>query len=569
MIYKFIDPNKFRKSLTSFGGMKSARLHSGRPKTPQQFVMVNRHRLYIPLKPPAQPPHLKLSERMPAIHVYPSSLITPSNPRKSFDSESIPNCISFSTNHEIHSSHKIYEEAPPLPLVTDKEFENVLSKKLVLCSEVFDFTDPDSEIQAKELKEKYLFELIDLFNNEQEAQLLNPKFQRGIFYMIESNIFRKDPIFPTKQQTLDFVMTVTEPSWPHLFYCYQILNRFVTLFPDAEFVNLSVVHKAITLTQLPDANERNQLVSFLRIFYDNRPNDRLQLINFVNNQLQSLIEGYSIPYCGMPMIVLLTHIISHTPPPLPDYLMKVIKESLIPAISLPYLSLYLINVKQFFSAILTVHPDNIVEILRHMQRVWPLTNASKQQQCLDILLFVFAKMTRPIFKPISHSSFAFLAQFVNSEHTKLSETVMEIWLKQPPDEWIVENSRVGIVEMFDAISIAATSHWCRINMEKANLVLNEMAKINKTQFHKMKIAQKQAQAQKPPPKKSNTFIRKWTYITKKASRRGYDVNIDEEVEIISEYFSNDKESASSKVLTHYAPAVFEKMPSKNDHSLLY
>ena len=586
--------------------MKMTRVHSGRIITPQQKMIYARHRSYIMMKP-AMKPHLPLTERLPAVHIYPSSLLPNQAARKGIDTEVIPNCIMHCSSHNITPHNKKFKETPPLPLITDKEFENVLSMKLGLCNEIFDFMDPDSDVEGKELKEKYLFELIDLLNNDNEIPFINPRIQRAIFYMLEVNIFRDDPIFPTKAKTLDFTMTAKEPSWPHLFYCYQLLNRFITVFPSAEFVNLSVIHKAIFLTQLPDVNERNQLVTFLKIYYDNRPKERKVMINYINDQFQSLIEGCSVPYCGMPLIVLLTHIVSHTPDPLPKIILDVIKLSLIPTIALPYLSLYLINVKQFFSALISTHPDHIVEVLHHMEKVWPITNPSKQLQCLEILLFVFSKMTKPQFKPISHTSFNFLAQFVNSEHTKLSETVLDIWLKQPPEDWIVQNSRVGISEMYESVVTASHSHWCRVNMDKAQQVLLEMAKINKTQFNKMKISFKskspppkkplQTQAQipsqnnsqtppphiketksamklntiatSPPTRKTNPFIKKWTYVTKKATRRGYEGNFDDTIAEITEYFSNEKEQSCCKSITHFTPAVFERMPSKNDHRGLY
>lgn len=546
-----------------------SRILSGKKPLLPQYLHIQKHRKCIPINPVHTfPAPTRCKTRTPSLYQSHASLVP--NPRKVIvDPEFVPTTIEISASHACPATHQKYQETPQLPFVTDPDFETILSSKLKLCNEIFDFSNPKNDIDSKELKEKYLCEIIDLFNNDCEAILLNSKFQRAIFLTVQYNIFRQDPVFPTKEQTFDFTVTVTEPSWPHLFYCYQIFNKFLILYPDAEFVNIGVAKRVIHLMQLPDINERTQLAIFMKTFYDIRPKDRKMIIQYLNGQLQSLHESVSVPYCAMPIMVLLTHIISRTPPPLPDDILKLINESLIPTLSIPYLPLFIISIKQFFLTLITSHPSNVVSILRHVEKFWPLTNASKQQQFLELLIFIFSHMPKDLFRPIARTSFAFLSQFVNSENVKLSDMVLDAWIKPPVEDWILQHSRIGIAEMFEAVNTASQNHWNRGTMEKANLVLAEMAKINKTQYHKMKMAQKQqddkfsqnTKKSKPPSTPPLLpVVKKWSYMARKAFRRGYEIDVDETIAQITDYFSEEQ---NNHRITHFTPAVFEKMPRLN------
>ena len=178
-------------------------------------------------------------------------------------------------------------------------------------------------------------------------------------------------------------------------------------------------------------------------------------------------------------------------------------------------------------------------------------------------------MPKDLFRPIARTSFAFLSQFVNSENVKLSDMVLDAWIKPPVEDWILQHSRIGIAEMFEAVNTASQNHWNRGTMEKANLVLGEMAKINKTQYHKMKMAQKQqddkfgqnTKKSKPPSTPPLLpVVKKWSYMAKKAFRRGYEIDVDETIAQITDYFSEEQ---NNHRITHFTPAVFEKMPRLN------
>lgn len=457
----------------------------------------------------------------------------------------LPGIIRVTSSYDTIPNGYHFEKLPPLPPVEDPNFEPLFHKKLELCSIILDFTNPTNQVAEKEMKARSLCDFIELFEDSREIRKVDANHQNLVFEMLYENIFKRDPIFPKQalfEKTLqvDYSISLVEPSWPHLFYCYQILNRFIQVFPKSACFNMNTAKHAIHLTQLPDTNERMQLVAFLRTYFDYHPEDREKLLDCVYLKLLDLNDDIASPFCAMPLIILLTHMFTRTQGPISMQFTNCIRKAVLPLIGLPFFPLYHQNLRQLLSTVLASNPFLTLETLRDIEKQWPQTNGLKQQECIEMILFICGKMKPEDFEQIAFKIFAFLSECVASAHAKVSEIALDIWNKPAPNSWVVVNSRLAIRTMFENVSNVSEKHWNKLNVEKASQALATMCKVNKHTYHKMKMLQKQMRAQRYKPHQPNDCQRSWSTIAKTANEFDPSIDVKENQRIFYNMFHNEK-----------------------------
>lgn len=417
-------------------------------------------------------------------------------------------------------------------------FDEDIRQKLEICSQICDFTLQKSHMHEKELKSHTLFELVDLFEHSSHIQNISQDLQKDIFQMIEVNVFNPNRI--RKVTISDYSFTFLEPSWSHLFYCYQIFNKFLRLFPNSALVNKELMKRILLLTELPDNNERIQLVSLLRTYYDTHQNERILILKSVESLFIDLRDDQVSHFCAMPLLQLSAYMFTRSRQEYSEYFNRLIKHSIIPIIGLKFLPFYQQSLKNFISVVLTAYPSMALELLRGIELKWPITNGTKQHQILDILILIFSKMTQEAFKPISKRVFKFLADCVLSNHSKTVEATLDIWITADEKNWVGINSRVAIKEMYENVSTISEKHWNSQISTKANLVLAAMNKLNKNSLQKIKLYYKQLKSQKFREKPPNTTQKTWNLITQTASQMGADIDLNEKINQLRELFHNEK-----------------------------
>ncbi|OHT15386.1 hypothetical protein TRFO_14139 [Tritrichomonas foetus] len=414
-----------------------------------------------------------------------SETITEFNPVVDFE---INNVVSLTNVRDVSTKELPIIELPPIPPVKDASFEMILSAKLELCSENLDFIHKEMQLSQKDEKRKTLNEFIAFFDNTKEAKKMNSVYQRAFFRMIEKNIFRNDPKFPTALETYNYTLNVVEPSWPHLMFCYQLLTRFIQVFPNAEFVSFSVFKKALFLMQLPDANERYQLVVFTKLYYDIRQKEQQKILREVKNSLIMLRSGLYKPFCLMPLFLLFAHILMRRMNNIDEDCIRAFKEGALPLIGFPYMHNQYSHFKTFFTNAVHIHPSFIYLILEHLQKKWPRQSGSKIQMMLDFLIhIVITNMPQADFSQMSQAFFSFLASQLRFTHLKFNIVILSLWTKEEYRKFIVANSAIAIDRMLEQINNVAKKHWDEVIRKKAEQVLNEMCSINSGEYHKKRL----------------------------------------------------------------------------------
>ena len=424
------------------------------------------------------------------------------------------------------------QECEPLPKnVSDPEFHKIFLKKIEICEVIFDFTIMNDQITEKEIKTRVLCDFIELFENTREVQNLSEEQQSFIFQMLERNIFEQTPIFPDCFLRVDPYLSIAEPSWPHMFYCFQILNRFIQVFKDSKLININLAKKIINLTQLADTNERMQLVAFLRSYFEYKPDDRVELIKITKNKLIDVKDGVASPLAVMPLIIFILHMCTRGPPTLIPYITDLIKESLLPLISSPWLPLFHQNLNQLLATFISNNKQAANQFLRLIELQWPLRNGSAQYLVLSLLITVWEKMDQSDFKPIAHRVFLFLAECLENSYFRVSALALSIWDGANENSWLGLNSKTAIQVMYEPIQAITEKslhhehihHSGQIknysnyyNSEKASRALNEMCRINKAIYQKRKKYIKQLKAQRYKHHVPNDTQRGWVSIARTA-----------------------------------------------------
>ena len=469
------------------------------------------------------------------------------------DSE-VPGVIRLAAASAVAPTVANFVKLPPLPeSVSDPEFDPLLHQKLELCSEALDFVTPGAHMKEKEIKSRTLCEFIEMFENLREVRKLTQEQQGAIFKMLEKNILRQASLSALNLVSVDFSLAIIEPSWPHLFYCYQILNRFVQVFPDSEFMSMSTVRRLVNLTQLPDTNERMQLVAFLRTYFDTHQADRAAMLAVVSGKLLDIQDGAATPFSAMPLVILLSHMYSRSAGSM-DF-KPILTQMVLPLLGLRYLPMYYQNVKQLLGVVLQKDPTYATTVLRKIEIMWPQANGTKQQLFLDLIAFVCSKMPQDAFRPLARRVFKFFAETVASPHIRVVETSIDIWKKATEDNWIGQNSRLAIQAMFENVTFVAEKHWLKALSERAKQTLAEMCKVNKHSYHKIKALYKQMKAQRYKTRIPNDCQRGWVTIARMARDRGDPFDYHAKVKEVQLKFHNEQHETLAT--TRFIP-VLEK-----------
>lgn len=483
----------------------------------------------------------------------------------------VPNIARFAGANLFNVDVK-FSALPPLPIYGDPKFDSLLKSKIEICSCILDFTNINSQVQEKEIKARTLCELIELFENTRHINQLNDEQQTMIFDMLDKNIFQQDYNIRSPILTYDKCnpLTIVEPCWSHLFYCYQILNRFVQIFPKSKHINIELARKAINLTQLPDANERMQLVAFLRTYFDTHQNEQKAILELVKKKLSDQINITTTPFCAMPLIIFLTHIytrfFTNSSIVSTDY-MKVMNEGVLPLIGLPDLPLYQQNLRQLLMTVLAGHSVYATKFLRYIELKWPQTSSQMQISTFNIIISIFERMDQKDFKPMAKRVFHFIADCADSTNIKLQELALDIWRNASMDNWIGLNGRAAVKFMYEIALKLSEKHWNKSIVEKAGNALTEMCRINKKEYQKMKAYINQMKVKRLKPRIPNDAQKGWAAIAKTAAelqtQKGQKIDFDLNAKLKEFYDLFHNEKKPTLMVSRFVP-VLEK--HKNEKS---
>ena len=375
------------------------------------------------------------------------------------------------------------EQRESISTVDTLPFEERFSLKITLCNVIYDFTNPNEDIEEKDTKTKVLCELVQFFEQKNEAKNLSVKFQLKTLKMIETNIYRPIPTIKISPFLMDFSTVFVEPSWPQLFYVYQILNRVIILYPNSSYFTLDFFKIIIYLTNMPDNNERQQILAFLRSFYDTHQSLKMEIIEVVRKKLLDAHDSENPPFCITPLLVFLAHIYQRCYKQPPDKYFTLIRVSVFQLVTSSFLPIFHQHLVSLLQAIFEQGSDLNIEFFQTVIKYWPLSNSQKQACFVEMLLLCMSKMNPAQVNDNIKTALTHLSDIIMGDHVKAAEAVFDFILNSAKDQqWFVDQSKKAIPYLYDYIHEVSQTHWSPVMREKATNCLLEMGKIDRKTF---------------------------------------------------------------------------------------
>jgi hypothetical protein len=195
-----------------------------------------------------------------------------------------------------------------------------------------------------------------------------------------------------------------------------------------------------------------------------------------------------------------------------------------------------------FCALLPQNPELVPPTHRAIERYWAFSDGDKQAMLLDLILAICAKLPPPVVAPYVTRLFRFLATLLMSATLRVVELALDLWIKSVPGDWIALNAKVAIPEMIDNVTVLSEKHWSNGLIERANLALGAMTRIDKAVVQKYRAQQKQMKAQRYQRKYiSNECQKQWNAVAE-AAAEGFaaDFNLNAKKHEIYDIFHNEK-----------------------------
>lgn len=416
--------------------------------------------------------------------------------------------------------------------ISTLSFDEQFSLKLKFCTNIYDFANPYEDVGPKEQKTRVLCELVQFFEQSADSKKLSPEVQELLMNMIKANIIRPTPSIPLSPILLDFALVFVEPAWPQLFYVYQLLNRFISLYPESPLLNIEFARTAIYLTNLPDNNERLQLLSFLRAYYDSHQNSKVDIIKCIQKKLVDLQDLDSPPFCVMPLLVYLSHIFQRCNKNPPDEFYTVIRSSVFPLALNNYLPLYHQSMISLLTAVLPQDSSLNSEFHHFLVSFWPIGNGQKQPCFVEFILLTMSKMSPAQVTEAIKPTMDIFEQVVTGEQVSAAQMVFD-FLANKSEQWVNDHSKRVILSLFDRVKFVTTNHWSTIMRDKAQSALAGLGKLDRKSFLKAKTSKTSDQVRKQTDEEK-AAAKKWGKIANAA--QDYDGDIKQVKDLIMKTF---------------------------------
>lgn len=131
----------------------------------------------------------------------------------------------------------------------------LLLAKFSLCEKICDFSTPDADAQARDVKATTLRELDMIFADRQTISRWPPELFNAFYRMVARNLWRDIPA--TDPILLDGLEEpiIYEDAWPHLQLVYGIIVKYQQANANDKQMGLPFLMRLMTNLHVPDRSE--------------------------------------------------------------------------------------------------------------------------------------------------------------------------------------------------------------------------------------------------------------------------------------------------------------------------
>lgn len=352
---------------------------------------------------------------------------------------------------------QVFKKLASFEEVDPDYYPELFIQKVDECKIMFDFFDPSSDIQGKELKRLTLHELTVFVSTTRMTY--TDEMYAHVVDMFKTNVFR--PIPPPVNPVGDIYdpdedEPVYELAWPHMQMVYEFFLRFVES-PDFNntvakpYIDHQFVLTLLELFDSEDNRERDCLKTTLHRIYGKFLSLRSFIRKSINNIFLTFIYDTERFNGVSELLEILGSIINGFALPLKEehkiFLIKV----LIPLHKVRCLSLYHPQLAYCILQFLEKDPSLTEEVIMGLLRYWPKINSPKELMFLNEIEDIFEIIDPQEFQRIEVPLFAQLAKCISSPHFQVSEKVLCYFNNEFFVSLVTENAESILPIIFPAL----------------------------------------------------------------------------------------------------------------------
>ncbi|KAI7879202.1 serine/threonine-protein phosphatase 2A [Mucor mucedo] len=370
-----------------------------------------------------------------------------------------------SSRFHVHEKVEL-ERLPLFKDVPPAKRTDLFLKKLAQCQVLFDFSDPSSDLNGKEIKRQALQDMLEYVATTKGA--LTDVVYPDVVKMFSLNLFRTIPPPIDREEGYDPEEDepTLESAWPHLQLVYEFFLRFVES-PDfnvheaKKYIDQKFILHLLELFDSEDPRERDFLKTTLHRLYGKFLNLRAYIRKSINNIFfQFIYETESFNGIAE-LLEILGSIINGFALPLKEEHKTFLTRVLMPLHKPSSLSTYHPQLAYCVVQFLEKDPTLTKDVVDCLLRYWPKVNSAKEvmflneiEEVLDVTDSIeFPKVMVPIFNKI--------AQCVSSSHFQVAERALYLWNNEYILNLMHENIKVIMPIMFKPLYTYSQQHWNR------------------------------------------------------------------------------------------------------------
>lgn len=335
-----------------------------------------------------------------------------------------------SSRFEPSLANQVFEKSPPFEEVDPQFHIDLFIQKVDQCKIMFDFYDPSSDIQGKELKRITLHELTVFISTNRIN--FTEEMYKHVVDMFKINIFR--PIPPPVNPIGDIYdpdedEPVYELGWTHMQLVYEFFLRFVES-PDFNntiakpYIDHKFVLTLLDLFDSEDNRERDCLKTTLHRIYGKFLSLRSFIRKSINNIFLTFVYETGHFNGISELLEILGSIINGFALPLKEEHKIFLIRVLVPLHKARSLSLYHPQLAYCILQFLEKDSSLTEEVIMGLLRYWPKINSPKELMFLNEIEDIFEIIDPNEFQKIEIPLFAQLSKCISSSHFQVSEKVL-------------------------------------------------------------------------------------------------------------------------------------------------
>lgn len=455
------------------------------------------------------------------------------------------------------TSHKEDLKLKSLPLLPDvaaANFEDAFRKKLKLCRKLCNFSSPNYDIEAKNIKTLTLKEIFTLLQSAKNVRTFSDQLQKRIIDMCMKNIYRKIPtvngIFLYYEEIPSFI----DPCWVHLYYVYNILKRMIHIVSHNEYFSLEWIKRFISLLKTPFQPEREEIVQIIIEYIRNHEDNIDEIISFI---LYLIAEHRESDACKHPYMLSSCLDAIFGINFLQDYLSRYYVSNfhflLIPMISDPHFLCFANNMEKVVDDFLSHYPNQGKDLIVTIIRYFPINGGNRQVAALKMILKIFPYLTASNFTPPIRRSLECFGEAVSSYSVNVARFALFALTDNVFIPIFKDHPKKIFPILVPRIRTAKALHWSHKVRDAASCCMQHLQKLDSKYSKEMN-----------PVLNEETFghmrLHTWVGITRLAAQNDCSINLGLKLSEMSLLFKMQSSSNNMMSIARRSSACVVRVP---------